>query len=99
MIIIKGQLNFTAELPLEHSFDSNIKIVHVGKIEDQNEIRRTNFAQMSPDKRINVTIEQQARFLRWDLHSKMVQTVKLTRLNDKKYMPQKPLIDPAIGCD
>jgi hypothetical protein len=59
------------------------KIVRVGKVEDQDEIRRTDFAQMSPDKRVNVTIEQQARFLRWDLNPKMVRTAKLTRLNYK----------------
>ena len=60
-----------------------VKIVRIGKLEDQDAIRRADVAALSPDRRVQIMLEQQARYLRWDLNPKIQRTAKLTRLNFK----------------
>jgi hypothetical protein len=59
------------------------RIIRINNITEQDDLRRSGTAQMSPNERVQATIELQARFLRWDLHPKIQRTAYLKRLDFK----------------
>ena len=59
------------------------KIVHIGKIEEQDEFRRASTRAMSPTERVNALLEMQYKYLRWDLNPKTERVGKLKRINFK----------------
>ena len=59
------------------------RTLQINKISEQDNIRRTGTNLMTPDERVQATIELQAHFLRWDLHPEIVRTAKLRTFNFK----------------
>ncbi|WDE99163.1 hypothetical protein PQO03_15110 [Lentisphaera profundi] len=55
------------------------KRIRVGKVEDQDDFRRSDLSQLSGDQRLAMLIQMQSRYLRWDLHSNMERVGRLKR--------------------
>jgi hypothetical protein len=55
------------------------KIIRVGKIEDQDELRRHDTAMLSGNQRLEVLIQMQSRYFRWDINSKIERVGRLKR--------------------
>ena len=59
------------------------RTLRINTLSEQDNIRRADTKNMTPDERVQATIELQARFLRWDLHPKIERTAKLRTFNFK----------------
>lgn len=59
------------------------KIVRIGKIEDQDNLRRADCAKMSPNERVDAVLQMQHDFLKWDLNPRIKRVGKLKRLDFK----------------
>ncbi len=57
------------------------KIVRIGKIEDQDKLRREDCAKMSPEERVDAVLQMQRNFLRWDLNPRIERVGKIKRLD------------------
>jgi len=42
------------------------KIVRIGKVTDQDAIRRDDIGKMSPDERVSLVLQMQRKYLQWD---------------------------------
>ncbi|MDD5598417.1 MAG: hypothetical protein PHV82_10765 [Victivallaceae bacterium] len=59
------------------------KTVRIGKVEDQDNFRRDDIRNMSPDARVNMMLEMQSRFCRWDLNPEIKRIVKVKKVHYK----------------
>jgi hypothetical protein len=42
------------------------KIVRIGKVTDQDAIRRSDIQELSPDERVSMVLQMQRKYLQWD---------------------------------
>ena len=42
------------------------KIVRIGKVTDQDAIRRSDIQKLSPDERVSMVLQMQRKYLQWD---------------------------------
>ncbi|MDD7986926.1 hypothetical protein PQO01_18410 [Lentisphaera marina] len=59
------------------------RTIQVGKLEEQDEIRRRSVASLDPNERVAVVLEMQSNYLRWDLNPHIERVVKIKRMNFK----------------
>ena len=59
------------------------KIIRVGKVEDQDDLRQADTAKMTPNSRLASMIKMQSHFLRWDLNPSIERTAILKRKDFK----------------
>ena len=57
------------------------KVVRIGKLADQDNHRRDDIRELSPNERVQMILEMQSRYFRWDINPRMERSVKLKRLN------------------
>lgn len=59
------------------------RTIQVGRLEEQDEIRRHSVASLDPNERVAAVLEMQSNYLRWDLNPHIERVVKIKRMNFK----------------
>ena len=57
------------------------KVVRIGKVADQDDFRRDDIRNMSPNDRVNMVIKMQREFFNWETNSKIKRVAKVRKLN------------------
>ncbi|NOY74279.1 MAG: hypothetical protein GXP32_00615 [Kiritimatiellaeota bacterium] len=58
------------------------KMVRIGRVEDQDEIRREDIRKMSPNERVASLLELQRRFFNWDSNPRIERVAAIKRIRD-----------------
>lgn len=59
------------------------KIVRIGKVTDQDAIRRSDIQKLSPDERVSMVLQMQRKYLQWDKNPLIKRVAVIRELNFK----------------
>lgn len=59
------------------------KIVRIGKVTDQDAIRRSGIQKLSPDERVSLVLQMQRKYLQWDKNPFIKRVAVVRKLNLK----------------
>ena len=57
------------------------KLVRIGKIENQDDLRRDDIRNMSPAKRVNMMLKMQSEFFNWNMNPEIERIVTIKKIN------------------
>jgi len=59
------------------------KIVRIGKVTDQDAIRRSDIQKLSPDERVSMVLQMQRKYLKWDENPSIKRVAVIKKMNLK----------------
>ena len=74
---------------LENNFDFKPeilvmeKIVRIGKVTDQDAIRRSDIQKLSPDERVSMVLQMQRKYLQWDKNPSIKRVAVINKMKLK----------------
>lgn len=57
------------------------KIVRIGKVTDQDAIRRDDIKKLSPDERVQMVLQMQRKYLQWDKNPTIKRVAFIRKMN------------------
>ena len=59
------------------------KIVRIGKVTDQDAVRRSDIQKLSPDERVSMVLQMQRKYLKWDENPSIKRVAVIKKMNLK----------------
>ena len=59
------------------------KIVRIGKVTDQDAIRRSDIQKLSPDERVSMVLQMQRKYLQWDKNPSIKRVAVINKMKLK----------------
>jgi len=57
------------------------KLIRIGKIEDQDDLRRDDIRKMSSISRVNMMLKMQYEFFKWNMNPKIERIITIKKIN------------------
>ncbi len=57
------------------------KLIRIGKIEDQDDLRRDDIRKMSSIGRVNMMLKMQYEFFKWNMNPKIERIITIKKIN------------------